>query len=67
MTKKQYIPPTVELFDYLPEKGYAWSQSVALHKDYVLIEGDDRSTLRAEDEVTEFTDASGEYEVGLWE
>lgn len=64
--KKKYIKPTVELFDYLPEQGFAWSQPVALHKDYVLIEGTDGSTLRAEDEVTEYTDENGEYEVGVW-
>ncbi len=66
--KKKYIPPTLELFEYMPEKGYANSQVVALHKDYVLVEGNDRETLRAVDEVTEYTDPeSGQYEIGLWE
>ena len=63
--KKQYIKPMMETYSYLPEEGY--KVSVALDKDYVLIEGqtDDR-TLRASEEVTEFTDNSGEYERGLW-
>ena len=63
--KKQYIKPTTEIFCYLPEEGFAIS--VALTTDYVLVEGDDRTTLRAADEVTEYTDQSGEYEVGIWE
>ena len=65
--KKEYLPPTLELFEYLTEKGFAASQPVALSKDYVLVEGNDRETLRAADEVTEYTDETGEYEVGLWE
>jgi hypothetical protein len=39
---------------------------VALDKDYVLIEGNDRDGLRASEEVTEYTDVSGEYERGNW-
>ena len=65
--KKKYIKPFVELFQYMPEKGYAWSQPVALHKDYVLIEGDDRQNNMVSDEVTEYTDEQGEYSTGLWE
>ena len=65
--KKKYIKPTVEVFQYLPEKGYAWSQPVALHKDYVLIEGDDRQSNMVSDEITEYTDETGEYITGLWE
>lgn len=65
--KKKYIKPTVEVFQYLPEKGYAWSQPVALHKDYVLIEGDDRQSNMVSDEITEYTDETGEYSTGLWE
>lgn len=63
--KKQYIKPMLEIYSYLPEEGY--KVSVALDKDYVLIEGqtDDR-TMRASEEVTEYTDNSGEYERGLW-
>ncbi|MBR6291701.1 MAG: hypothetical protein IKR33_02760 [Bacteroidales bacterium] len=65
--KKKYIKPIVEQFLYMPEKGYAWSQPVALHKDYVLIEGDDRQSNMVSDEVTEYTDEQGEYSTGLWE
>lgn len=65
--KKRYIKPTVEQYQYMPEKGYGWSQPVALHKDYVLIEGDDRQSNMVSDEVTEYTDAEGEYSMGLWE
>jgi hypothetical protein len=39
---------------------------VALNKDYVLIEGNDNDGLRASEEVTEYTDAAGEYERGSW-
>jgi hypothetical protein len=62
--KKQYIKPVLEVYSYLPEKGYR--VSVALDKDYVLIEGNDRDGLRASEEVTEYTDVSGEYERGNW-
>lgn len=63
--KKLYVRPEIEIFQYAPEEGFA--SSVALYKDYVLIEGDDRSTMRASEEVTEFTDGNGEYVTGDWE
>lgn len=63
--KKQYIKPTLEAYAYSPEKGYA--ATVALYKDHILIEGNDRQTLRAADEVSEYTDAEGEWTTGLWE
>ena len=63
--KKHYIKPTIEQYLYAPEEGFA--VSVALHKDYVLIEGDDGSTRRGSDEVTEFTDDEGEFMIGEWE
>ena len=63
--KKQYIKPGLEVYRYMPEKGY--KTTIALDKDYVLIEGQsDNRTLRASEEVTEYTDAAGEYERGLW-
>lgn len=65
MKKQRYIKPEVEVYRYAAEKGYY--QSVALHTDYILLEGNDRSTLRATEGVTELTDEGGEYEVGLWE
>ena len=68
--KKRYLKPTVEVYLYSPEKGFA--TSVALEnntrdRDYVLIEGNDRNTRRASEEITEFTDGEGEYTIGLWE
>lgn len=63
--KRPYVKPTVEVFLYSPEKGFA--DSVALYKDYVLIEGNDRGSMRAAEEVTEYTNDEGEYTTGLWE
>ena len=62
--KKRYIAPTLETYSYAPEEGY--NVSMALNKDYVLIEGSDRYTLRASEEVTEYTDKEGEYATGEW-
>ena len=55
--KKQYIKPALEVYRYLPEEGY--KVSIALDKDYVLIEGNDNDGLRASEEVTEYTDVNG--------
>lgn len=63
--KKSYIKPQLEVYTYSAEQGFAWS-GVALHKDYILIEGNDRDTRRASDEVSEYTDNEGEYETGMW-
>lgn len=63
--KKPYLKPQLEQYSYLPEEGYA--NTVALHTDYALIEGNDGSTLRSSEEVSEYTDASGEWETGSWE
>ena len=63
--KKRYIKPILEAYSYSPEEGYA--TTVALYKDHVLIAGDDRTTLRNEDEVTEYTDNSGEWTTGEWD
>ena len=62
--KKLYVKPDLEFFSYYPEEGY--NVSVALNKDFILIEGDDRNTLRASEEVTEFTDNNGEFTTGEW-
>ena len=62
--KKQYIKPALEVYRYMPEEGY--KVSIALDKDYVLIEGNDNDGLRASEEVTEYTDVNGEYERGNW-
>lgn len=63
--KKQYVTPTLEFFSYSPEEGYA--ATVALTKDYALIEGNDRESLRAADEVSEITDNEGNWITGEWE
>lgn len=66
--KRTYIKPELELFCYLPEEGYA--TTVALRnvttKDYVLIEGTDRQSMQTVDEVSEYTNESGEYTTGEW-
>ena len=63
--KKRYIKPTIEVYRYMPEEGYANSQPVALHADYVLIEGDNREDLMVSDQVTEYTE-NDEYTTGAW-
>ena len=63
--KKRYIKPELEVYCYSPEKGYA--TTVALDKDFVLISGDDRTTLRNAEEVTEDTDMSDHWSTGLWD
>ena len=63
--KKRYIRPEIEIFQYAAEEGFA--HSVAKYRDYVLIEGNDRNTMRATEEVTEFTDDDGNYMTGNWE
>ena len=66
--KKRYIKPELEVFSYLSEEGYA--TTVALRNrttDYVLVEGTDRGSFLTADEVSEYTDAGGEYMAGDWE
>lgn len=65
MDKRKYTVPRAEVYIYDPEEGFA--VSVALHKDYVLIEGNDNTTRRASDEITEYTDNSGEFTIGSWD
>ena len=62
--KRIYVKPALEVYDYLAEEGYA--STVALHRDYVLIEGNDNSTTRASEEITEITDGDGEYTASEW-
>ncbi len=67
--KKQYIKPLLETYLYSPEKGFANSVGLTNEnrmRDYVLIEGEDRGIRRASDEMTEYTNESGEYETGIW-
>lgn len=66
--KKKYLQPTIEVFSYLPEKGYATTVASRdyIDRDYVLIEGSDRQSLRNADEVSEYTDNNGEFTTGEW-
>lgn len=63
--KRPYVKPRLENYEYVAEEGFA--HSLALQRDYVLIEGNDRATQRASDEITEYTDVEGEYTLGLWQ
>ena len=68
--KKLYLNPTAEVYLYSPEKGFAHSIALenATHtRDYVIVEGSDRSTMRASEEVTEYTDANGQFTTGEWD
>ena len=62
--KRKYVSPALEVYSYLAEEGYA--TTVALHKDYVLIEGNNQDVLRASEEFAEVTDETGEYMGGSW-
>lgn len=66
--KRTYVKPTLEVFLYSPEHGFAYT--IALEntsRDYVLIEGSDRGARRASEEVTEYTDEGGQYMTGEWD
>lgn len=65
MKKKLYIIPQIESYLYQTEEGYL--VTVALQKDYVLIEGNDNTTLRSSDELTEMTSTEGEYDFADWD
>jgi hypothetical protein len=60
--KKRYVKPLLEPYGYRAEEGYA--SSIALEKDYLLIQGDDNRTLRSAEEVAEYTDSDGEFSTG---
>ncbi len=62
--KRKYVSPALEVYSYLAEEGYA--TTVALHKDYVLIEGNNQDVLRASEEFAEVTEEDGEYVGGGW-
>lgn len=68
--KRRYIKPTLEVYLYSAEKGFAHSialENATHNRDYVLIEGSDRSTMRASEEVTEYTDNAGQFTTGEWD
>lgn len=62
----KYIPPIIEIFEYCVEEGYATS-GVTLYKDWRLDMDGDQSTLRTNEELTEYTDEQGEFITGAWE
>ncbi|MBR1784461.1 MAG: hypothetical protein IJ760_03360 [Bacteroidales bacterium] len=63
--KRPYLRPRLEAYSYLPERGYEGSR-VALHKDYVLIEGNDGTTLRSPENYVEYIE-DGEFTTGEWD
>ena len=63
--KNKYIKPSIETYNYETEQGY--SATVALHRDHVLVEGNDNSTTRSSEEITDVTDWSGEYTASEWQ
>lgn len=63
--KKEYIKPMLETYSYRAESGYA--VSVALKKDAVLISAGDESTMRVEENISEYTDDEGYYSEGAWD
>ena len=68
--KKRYLKPTLEVFLYHAEKGFAFSiakENFNHTRDYVIVEGSDRSSQIASEEVTEYTDNSGQFTTGEWE
>lgn len=68
--KRKYVKPLVEVFLYQAEKGFAFSiakENVTHERDYVIIEGSDRSSHIASEEVTEYTDNSGQFTTGEWD
>ena len=65
--KRTYIKPQLEVYSYQAEDGYTVSVGLTRHRDYIIIQGTDRGDLRAADEVTEYTDESGEWDAVDWE
>lgn len=68
--KRTYVKPTVEVFLYQAEHGFAYTiaqENNLRDRDYVLIEGSDRSSRRSSEEVTEYTDNGGQFTTGEWD
>ena len=68
--KKTYLKPLLEVYSYKAEKGYSSTLGLTRNdrdRDYVLIEGNDRSSMRASEEVTEYTDEGGQFMTGEWD
>lgn len=63
--KAEYTKPSIETHTYKADQGYA--ATVALHRDHVLVEGNDNSTTRSSEEITDVTDWSGEYTASEWQ
>lgn len=62
--KYAYVSPKIEIYKYQAENGYA--NTIALHRDYVLVEGNDNNTLRSSEEISNMTDVNGEYVAYEW-
>lgn len=65
--KRNYIKPQLEVYRYSAEKGYTVSVGLTKQRDYIIIQGTDRTDLRAADEVTEYTDGGGEWYAPEWD
>lgn len=62
----KYLAPIIEILEYQVEEGFATS-GVTLQKDWRLDMDGDNSTLRTNEELTEYTDNQGEFITGSWE
>ena len=74
MNKKQpYVKPEIEEFVYQPELGYGGSMVDVMHYGSEdpgsarLFLGSGRHDLATGEEITEYTDARGEFELATWE
>lgn len=63
--KAEYTKPSIETHTYKADQGY--SATVALHRDHVLVEGNDVSSTRTSEEITNITDSDGEYTASEWQ
>ena len=72
-TKQPYLKPEIEEFVYQSELGYGGSMVDVMHYGSEdpgsarLFLGGDRHDLATGEEITEYTDGSGEFTMGTWE
>ncbi|MBR6441448.1 MAG: hypothetical protein IKS44_05305 [Bacteroidales bacterium] len=70
MNKKQpYVKPEIEEFNYRPEIGFGGSMVDVMHYEESgrLFLGGRPENLATGEEITEYTDARGEFELATWE
>lgn len=70
MKKKQpYVKPEIEEFAYRSEIGFGGSLADPMHYEESgrLFLGGRPENLATGEEITEYTDASGEFTMGSWE